>query len=147
MRPLENFVALATGMLFGFGLGIAQMIDPVKIQNFLDFAGTWDASLMFVLAGAVVTTWVTFRYILSQSRPLLAQSFALSALTQIDRKLLLGSAIFGVGWGLAGYCPGPGFAALALNGLEPLLFVPAMALGFALQHWFSFDRKTAATST
>jgi len=146
MKRHENFIALATGVLFGLGLGIAQMIDPNKIQNFLDVSGSWDASLMFVLGGAVVTTLVAFRYILRQSQPRFADTFHLPVPTQIDRKLILGAVIFGVGWGLAGYCPGPAFAALALGGWEPLVFLPAMALGFALHRWVAVEEKGAVMS-
>ena len=142
MKP-ENFIALATGILFGLGLGIAKMIDPNKIQNFLDVSGTWDASLMFVLGSAVGTTLVAFRFILQHSQPRFAASFHLPLSTQIDRKLIVGSAVFGVGWGLAGYCPGPAFAALALGGWEPLVFLPAMALGFTLHRWFAVEEKAA----
>mgnify|MGYP001183727555 CR=1 FL=1 len=146
MKPYENLIALATGTLFGLGLGIAKMIDPNKIQNFLDLGGTWDASLIFVLGGAVVTTLVTFRFILSQSQPRFATNFHLPVSTQIDRGLILGAAIFGVGWGLAGYCPGPGFAALAVGGWEPVVFLLSMVLGFVLHRWIAAEGKPALQS-
>lgn len=146
MRPRESLSALAAGILFGLGLGVAEMIDPNKIQNFLDVNGTWDASLMFVLGGAAVTTFIAFRSILRLNRPRFAATFQLPFLRHIDRNLILGAVIFGVGWGLAGYCPGPGFAALALGGGEPVIFLAAMALGFALHRWYVIGGKTAASS-
>ena len=132
MNTQRNIVALLTGILFGVGLGVAQMIDPNKIRNFLDIAGNWDASLMFVLAAALVTSFVAFKIILKQKAPRFADAFAVPTQNNIDRSLLIGATLFGVGWGVAGYCPGPGFAALALGSWEPIVFVLTMAVGFAM---------------
>ena len=109
--------ALAAGLLFGLGLTVSQMANPAKVLGFLDLAGDWDPSLAFVLAGAVATAALGFRLVQRAGRPLLAPAFRLPTATRIDRPLLLGAAIFGLGWGLVGFCPGPALAALGLDGL------------------------------
>ena len=132
MMAQRNIAALLTGTLFGIGLGVAQMTDPNKIRNFLDIAGTWDASLMFVLGAAFAISFFAFRLVLKQKAPRFADRFLLPAQQNLDRSLLIGATLFGVGWGLAGYCPGPGFAALALGSWEPVIFIATMLAGFAL---------------
>ncbi len=132
MNSQSNIVAGLAGMLFGFGLGVANMIDPNKVQNFLDIGGAWDPSLMFVLGGAVLVSLVAHRLIMRRHAPILVEKFFLPTTQIIDRRLLIGAGIFGIGWGLAGYCPGPGFAALSLASWEPFVFVATMLLGFAL---------------
>jgi uncharacterized membrane protein YedE/YeeE len=107
------------------------MADPAKVLNFLDLAGTWDPSLAFVLAGATGATFVGYRLVLHRSRPLLAPAFQMPTATRIDARLLSGAAIFGVGWGLAGLCPGPAITSLALGAPGTLAFVPAMLIGIA----------------
>jgi uncharacterized protein len=147
----RNLAALLTGLIFGIGLATAQMIDPNKILNFLDLAGTWDASLLFVLGGAVVTSFFAFRFILKQQSPVFATKFSLPVTTNIDRSLLLGAALFGVGWGLAGYCPGPGFAALTIGSWEPIVFVATMIIGFLLHRiWAGYaagGKRVSSQST
>ncbi len=133
-------VALAAGALFGFGLSLSGMLDPARVIGFLDIAsGRWDPSLAFVLGGAVA---VAIPGVLIQrrlARPALDRVFHLPETGRIDRRLLAGSALFGIGWGLAGFCPGPAVAALSL-GLQPVfLFVAAMAVGM-----FVHDRFIAA---
>jgi uncharacterized membrane protein YedE/YeeE len=122
-------VNLLLGLLFGIGLVVSGMADPAKILNFLDFAGTWDPSLLFVMGGAAVTTFIGYRFVLKRPRPLLADGFQLPAKRRIDGRLLLGAALFGVGWGLGGFCPGPALTALGLGETGTLLFVPAMFAG------------------
>lgn len=123
-------LALVTGTLFGFGLSLSGMVDPARVSGFLDLAsGHWDPSLMFVLGGAVsvaVPGVLLSRFI---GRPVLAEDFSLPAKTRIDRPLILGSAIFGIGWGIAGFCPGPALSAFALGLLPVILFVCAMIAG------------------
>ena len=123
-------LALVAGALFGFGLSLSGMVDPARVSGFLDLAsGHWDPSLMFVLGGAVsvaVPGVLLSRFI---GRPVLADDFSLPAKTRIDRPLILGSAIFGIGWGLAGFCPGPALSAFALGLLPVILFVCAMIAG------------------
>ena len=132
MKSKQNIVALITGIVFGIGLGIAQMIDPNKIQNFLDLAGTWDASLMLVLGAALAISFFAVRAILKQKSPRFATRFSLPTKPNVDRSLLIGATLFGIGWGMAGYCPGPGFAALALGSWEPVIFLLTMTAGFIL---------------
>ena len=117
------------GLLFGYGLSLGRMVDRHVVLGFLDVAGRWDATLVFVLLGAVCVTLVGFRLVLRRGRPLLARGFALPTGTRVDLPLLLGAAIFGVGWGLAGYCPGPGIAASALGVGNALLFLVSMLAG------------------
>ncbi len=132
MTAQRNIAALATGVLFGLGLGVAQMIDPNKIINFLDIAGAWDVSLMLVLGAAVTTTFFAFRLILRLPAPRFNKRFFLPQEQLLDARLLIGAALFGIGWGMAGYCPGPGFAALTIGSWEPVVFIGAMFAGFAL---------------
>jgi hypothetical protein len=125
--------ALGCGAVFGAGLAVAQMTDPRKVLAFLDIAGAWDASLLFVLGGAVLLAGLGFRLVLRRSAPLFDDGFHLPTATSMDRALLLGSALFGIGWGLAGYCPGPAIASLGFANPEALWIVPAMLAGAALQ--------------
>lgn len=121
--------AFATGLLFGVGLWLAQMTDPGRVLGFLDVTGAWDPSLMFVLGGAVGVTLVAFRRVLRWRRPVFAAAFDVPTRRRIDRDLVLGSALFGVGWGVGGYCPGPALASLATGGIEVVVFVIAMVVG------------------
>lgn len=132
MQPL---VSLMAGLAFGLGLAIAEMTNPLKVLAFLDLAGDWDPSLAFVMGGAVTVTALAFRFILRRPVPFYGERFHLPTLTQIDRKLLVGAALFGIGWGLAGYCPGPALATVLSGNSEAWLFVPAMLVGGALQRW------------
>lgn len=129
----QLLAALAAGAVFGLGLAVSGMTDPRRIQGFLDITGPFDPRLLFVLGGAVLTSTVLFRLVLRQPRPQLAEHFALPTRSRIDRRLLGGAALFGIGWGLAGYCPGPALAGLGIASSEALWFVPAMLLGMALQ--------------
>jgi len=124
--------ALASGALFGVGLAMSGMTDPRRVLGFLDVAGAFDPTLLFVLGGAVATTFLLFRLVLRRGSPLLADSFQLSKLKQVDGKLLGGAALFGIGWGIAGYCPGPALAGLGVGSVEALWFVPAMLAGMLL---------------
>ncbi|HEX5356502.1 MAG TPA: YeeE/YedE family protein [Aquabacterium sp.] len=126
---IRLLTCLLSGALFGLGLAIAQMTNPLKVQNFLDVAGHWDPSLAFVMGAAVMITLVGFRVVLRRQAPLLGERFHLPTLVHVDRQLVLGSALFGIGWGLTGYCPGPALATLLSGNDEVYLFVPAMLLG------------------
>ena len=137
-------VALATGTLFGLGLAVAQMTDPRKVLNFLDLAGHWDPSLLLVLGGATGLSMLTFRWILARRAPRLDHQFHLPPpQAKVDARLLVGSALFGIGWGLAGYCPGPAIASLGLGNTEALWIVPAMVAGACLQRWQDSRRLAA----
>jgi len=122
-------VNLALGLLFGGGLVVSGMADPAKVLNFLDLFGTWDPSLAFVMGGAVIVAFIGYRLVLRRERPLAGGAFHLPARQDIDSRILVGPAIFGVGWGLGGFCPGPAIAALGLGAPGTLAFVPAMILG------------------
>lgn len=124
-------VNLLIGLLFGVGLVISGMTDPAKVQNFLDIAGNWDPSLAFVMGGAVLVAMAGFRLVFRRGRPVAEGSFHLPAKTEIDMPVLVGPAIFGIGWGLSGYCPGPAIAALGLGAPATAAFVAAMMLGMA----------------
>jgi len=125
-------VSALAGLIFGLGLVVSGMANPAKVQNFLDIAGSFDPSLIFVMAGAVAVTFAGYRLLLKQKRPILAPGFAWPQATQIDGRLLAGSALFGIGWGLSGFCPGPAITSLPLAAKGTLIFVPAMLLGMAL---------------
>lgn len=125
----QSLVALGAGLLFGLGLAVSQMIDPQRVIGFLDLAGQWDPTLAFVMGGAVVTTLITFRLVLKQPGPLFSSKFWVPTRNDIDRPLVLGAALFGIGWGLGGYCPGPAIASLGLGSANPVLFVVAMVAG------------------
>jgi uncharacterized membrane protein YedE/YeeE len=127
-----SIAAFVSGALFGLGLAMSGMTDPRIVLGFLDVFGDFDPALLFVLGGAVITTLVLFRLVLRRASPLFASSFQLSNLRHIDRRLVGGAALFGIGWGIAGYCPGPALAGLGIGSLEALWFVPAMIGGMLL---------------
>jgi hypothetical protein len=125
--------ALAAGIVFGVGLSVAQMVDPRKVLAFLDLAGAWDASLLFVMGGAVLVAAVGFRLAQNRSMPVFDERFHLRAGEGLDWPLVAGAVVFGLGWGLAGYCPGPAIASLGFGNTEALWLVPAMSAGAGLQ--------------
>jgi uncharacterized membrane protein YedE/YeeE len=126
-----HVVALLAGTLFGAGLAVSQMTNPAKVQNFLDVFGSFDPSLALVMGAALAVSAVGFRIASHRSAPLCADGFSAPASGKIDARLLLGAALFGVGWGLAGFCPGPALAALSQGLFEVVLFVVAMLVGVA----------------
>lgn len=128
----EILAGLACGVLFGVGLALSQMINPAKVLGFLDVAGNWDPSLALVLIGAVAVTALAFRAIRRRPRPLFTARFHLPTRKDVDARLVAGAAVFGIGWGLVGFCPGPALAALALGFWQPAVFVAAMLAGMAL---------------
>jgi len=125
----QQIVALLTGVLFGVGLSISQMVNPEKVLAFLDITGNWDPSLALVMGGAVAVTLLTFRRILCLPRPLFASHFQIPGNDAIDMPLLGGAAIFGIGWGISGYCPGPAVASLTFGSYEPAIFMIAFIVG------------------
>ena len=134
---LRMLVNLFAGALFGLGLAVSGMVDPQKVIGFLDVAGAWDPTLAFVMGGALLVVVPAFRLILKRPRPVLADEFELPTKKDVDARLLGGSALFGVGWGLSGFCPGPAVTALA-TGLTPVFaFVVAMIAGMAIYKWIS----------
>ncbi len=126
---LPIFTAGFLGLLFGLGLVTSHMTDPDRIVDFLDVAGDWDPTLAFVMIGAIAIAAPAFVIARSRERSLLGETIALPDRTRIDRPLMLGAAIFGVGWGLAGICPGPGIALLGTLDKGALVFVPAVIVG------------------
>ncbi len=129
-----NFISLFAGVVFGLGLAVSEMINPMRVIGFLDVTGEWDATLALVMAGALSVTLVTFRLVLKMARPICAASFSLPNKTEIDAKLMCGAALFGIGWGIAGLCPGPAVAALTTASTDIFLFVAAMILGYVITH-------------
>ncbi|MEP5729668.1 MAG: DUF6691 family protein [Sulfitobacter sp.] len=126
---MNIILGLLAGLVFGLGLVVSGMSDPAKVLNFLDVAGTWDPSLAFVMAGASITTFVGFRWVLRRENPFFAAAFQLPSATQIDRRLLGGAVLFGIGWGIGGFCPGPAWTALTLAAPGTLAFLPMMLIG------------------
>ncbi len=121
--------SLIVAAVFGFGLSLSQMTNPARVLGFLDVAGKWDATLLFVMAGALMVTASTFPLILRRSRPVLGGQFSMPNNTKIDPPLIFGAALFGVGWGLGGFCPGPALAGLASALPGVYIFVVAMIAG------------------
>lgn len=126
------FIALLAGTLFGAGLLISGMMDPEKVIGFLDLFGNWDPSLLFVMGSALIVTVPAFKFILRRKKPVFNDSFSLPLKTHLDKYLIAGAAIFGVGWGLYGYCPGPAISSLASLNTAGFLFVPSMLVGMWL---------------
>ena len=129
---MSNLTSLICGVLFGLGLAMSGMTDPAKVQGFLDIFGQWVPDLAFVMGGAVLITLALTHWILKRPTPLFEDGFSLPEKTDIDRKLILGSLCFGMGWGLYGYCPGPAIAALSYLDWNSYLFVAAMICGMGL---------------
>ncbi|AEI61978.1 DUF6691 family protein [Corallococcus macrosporus] len=128
----SSLSAFLSGVLFALGLGLAGMTDPANVLGFLDLAGDWDYRLAFVMGGAIAVHAALRPLIHRRARPLFAATFAALPRGRPDAPLLMGSALFGVGWGLAGYCPGPALTALASGAGQVLVFVAAMLVGFSL---------------
>ena len=121
--------ALVSGLLFGFGLALSQMVNPAKVLGFLDVAGRWDPSLALVLVAAAGVTLIGYRLVLLRPKPALAATFVLPGKTAIDARLVIGAVLFGIGWGLAGLCPGPGFASLVFGHMQSLFFLGTLGIG------------------
>ncbi|NUP08958.1 MAG: YeeE/YedE family protein [Polyangiaceae bacterium] len=130
MRQIRSTAAaFFAGALFATGLAIGGMTRPSKVLGFLDFAGAWDPTLVFVMGGAVVVYFVVHRLVLKRGAPIFDSTFHLPTRKGIDARLIAGAALFGVGWGLGGYCPGPGLASAMTGALGPIVFVCAMVAG------------------
>ena len=134
-------IALLCGILFGFGLMVSGMSNPEKVLGFLDLAGDFDPSLMFVMAGAVAVTFVGFPLVLKLKKPFFDQTFQVISKSVIDRPLILGAVLFGVGWGLAGYCPGPGFTQFGISMIQgewvdPLIFLIGLIAGSLMLNFY-----------
>lgn len=139
---LRVALSLITGLIFGLGLVIGGMADPAKVQNFLDIAGTFDPSLAFVMGGAVAVTFVGYRLVFRELSPLFAEEFHLPTAKELDARILIGPALFGIGWGLSGFCPGPAITSLPLLAKGTLIFVSAMLAGVAMARFVTQKRAS-----
>jgi uncharacterized protein len=135
--------ALAAGLLFGAGLAVSDMVNPARVLAFLDFAGAWDPTLAFVMGGALVPAAIAFHFANRMGRPLLEPGFHVPTRRELDARLIGGAVLFGVGWGLVGWCPGPAVAALGFGVWQVPLFVAAMLVGMVF-HWLLLERSPAA---
>lgn len=142
---IRNLAALLIGAIFGTGIAISGMINPAKVQNFFDFAGTWDPSLAFVMGGALLVTFAGYRFVLKRPNPAFDTSFHLPTKSKLDLPLLAGAATFGVGWGITGFCPGGSIPALGLAEPAALIFIAAMIAGIMLARIAGNWRQTPAS--
>jgi hypothetical protein len=141
---MTRLAALLSGLVFGLGLVVSGMTDPAKVHAFLDLFGKWDPSLAFVMAGAIGVHAALRPFVLRRASPMFATRFDVPLLRAIDGRLVAGAAIFGIGWGLGGVCPGPAIVCVGNFGIGPLAFVGAMALGVVLER-VSLGRRAVAS--
>ena len=137
------FPGLIVGVIFGAGLALSDMVNPARVQAFLDLAGAWDPTLMFVMGAALVPSAIAYIIRRRMTRPLLGERFSIPESRTLDRQLLVGAAMFGIGWGLVGFCPGPAVAGMVLGAWQPWLFVVAMLAGMMMHHVFTATRAPA----
>jgi hypothetical protein len=131
----DIFVGLTAGFIFGLGLCLSGLADPALVLGFLDVAGAWNPTLLFVMGAGLIVTLIGYRLVFGRGRPLFSPHFNLSTSTAIDSPLISGAVIFGIGWGLAGYCPGPAVVSLASGRPEVFIFVTAMVIGMIGVRW------------
>ena len=136
--------ALLSGLVFGLGLIVSGMANPAKVLGFLDLTGDWDPSLALVMGGAIAVGFFAFLIAKNRTRSFIGAEIKLPTASAIDSRLLAGSALFGAGWGVAGFCPGPGLVALGMGELKALVFVAAMLVGMVIFSWLE-KRKSPAT--
>jgi uncharacterized membrane protein YedE/YeeE len=129
---MSKIISLVSGIIFGVGLVISEMINPEKVLGFLDLFGNWDPSLAFVMIGALIVSSPLFHIIKNKEKPLFAKKFNYSNNKEVNNRLIVGSALFGAGWGLGGLCPGPAISSIALININSITFVFAMFFGFYL---------------
>ena len=139
---MNKLISLIAGIIFGIGLVVSEMVNPAKVLAFLDLFGNWDPSLAFVMIGALVVSSPLFHLIKNNQKPLLAEKFNYSNNKEINNKLIIGSALFGAGWGLGGLCPGPAISSLALLNINSIIFVFAMFIGFYLVKFFNLNKTS-----
>ena len=137
---MKQIFAFVAGIVMGVGLTLSGMINPAKVLNFLDLTGYWDPTLIFVMGGALATTFLGYKIILRRTNPLFDERFYIPTRNDLDGSLIFGAVLFGLGWGIAGFCPGPAIAALTSLQPEPFVFVVSMALGM-------FVTKTVSQSS
>ena len=143
---MKNVIAFVSGILFAAGLCISGMTEPMKVQNFLDFSGRWDPSLAFVMGGAILVHLGAAQWAKQARKPIVALRFVWPEETAIDSRLVLGAALFGVGWGLSGYCPGPALVSIGAASRPLLAFLAAMALGTIVGRKFIDPKQRALVS-
>jgi uncharacterized membrane protein YedE/YeeE len=141
------FASLLAGLVFGVGLIVSGMANPAKVLGFLDLAGSWDPSLAFVMAGAVAVAAVAFAVARKRTTSVLGEEMKLPTARHIDRRLLGGSLLFGIGWGIAGFCPGPALVALGMGEIKALVFVAAMLLGMGVFELLERRRQSGRLRT
>ena len=129
---ISKIISFISGIIFGVGLSVSNMINPKKVLGFLDLFGQWDPSLIFVMLGAIIISAPVFFLFRSKNKPLFADNFTMPTLKSIDKNLIIGSSIFGVGWGMVGFCPGPAISSLALLNTYSVYFILSMLGGFLL---------------
>ena len=129
MKLVASYVA---GLIFGIGISISGMANPAKVLNFFDVAGAWDPSLIFVMGGALITTFIGYKLVFGRGAPILDRSFRVPTSRGIDAKLVGGAAVFGIGWGIAGFCPGAALPTLGTGRWEAFVFTAALAAGIVL---------------
>ncbi|WP_201612284.1 DUF6691 family protein [Psychrobacter immobilis] len=132
---LKNIIGLLAGLLFGFGLLISGMTDPVKVQGFLDVFGAWDISLALVMGGGLMVALVGVQLAKRQQSSWIGTLIEMPTKTTINKKLLIGAMLFGIGWGLVGICPGPGIVLLGTGQWQAYVFIPAMIIGMLVYQW------------
>lgn len=132
---MKLIVAYGVGLLFGIGITISGMANPAKVINFFDITGSWDPSLAFVMGGALIMTYVGYRAIFIMGRPVLETELSLPTRSDLDLRLVGGSALFGIGWGIAGFCPGGALPALGTGNPSVLIFVSALVVGIWIAKW------------
>ena len=136
------FTSLLAGLVFGLGLIVSGMANPAKVLGFLDLTGAWDPSLALVMAGAIAVSFFAFLFARNRTRSLIGADMKLPDARQIDRRLVIGSTVFGIGWGVAGFCPGPGLVGLGMGEVKALVFVAAMLVGMVV--FALFEKRRAA---
>jgi hypothetical protein len=139
---MDRATALISGLLFGAGVTVSGMVNPLKVQNFLDLVGAWDPTLLLVMGGALAVTLVGYAFVLQKPKPLFAREFDLPSTSLIDARLIGGSVIFGIGWGMTGLCPGPAIASLSFGQLPSFVFVATMAAGMLAIRFLTRAKKT-----
>jgi len=132
---LKNMIGLLAGLLFGFGLLISGMTDPAKVQGFLDVFGAWDISLALVMGGGLAVAIVGVQLAKRQNNSWIGTLIEMPSKTTINKKLLIGAMLFGIGWGLVGICPGPGIVLLGTGQWQAYVFIPAMIMGMRVYQW------------
>ena len=136
---MNKFFSLLSGFIFGLGLTLSGMTNPAKVIGFLDITGNWDPSLMFVMIGAIAISSPIFYLLRNKTKPLFDLNFEIPTIKSLDKELILGASLFGLGWGMVGFCPGPAIASLALLKPFPIIFVIAMVGGFYMSKFVKID--------